>query len=123
MNDGMRIIMDGRELPKNKRSVYQYGGKTQNISAAGRAGPLAGPSRPVFASGGRGKKADPAEVGTDGGTGRPGLLAVYLSRTEAPSMGFIGLVLLVAAVILISPVAERRNLMGEQYWITNQRPF
>ena len=41
-----------------------------------------------------------------------GLLAVYLSRTEAPSMGFIGLVLLVAAVILISPVAERRNLMG-----------
>ena len=36
-------------------------------------------------------------------------------------MGFIGLVLLVAAVILISPVAERRNLMGEQYWITNQR--
>ena len=36
-----------------------------------------------------------------------GLLAVYLSRTEAPSMGFIGLVLLVAAVILISPVAER----------------
>ena len=32
-----------------------------------------------------------------------------------------GLVLLVAAVILISPVAERRNLMGEQYWITNQR--
>ena len=50
-----------------------------------------------------------------------GLLAVYLSRTEAPSMGFIGLVLLVAAVILISPVAERRNLMGEQYWITNQR--
>lgn len=50
-----------------------------------------------------------------------GLLAVYLSGTEAPSMGFIGLVLLVAAVILISPVAERRNLMGEQYWITNQR--
>ena len=49
------------------------------------------------------------------------VLAVYLSRTEAPSMGFIGLVLLVAAVILISPVAERRNLMGEQYWITNQR--
>ena len=48
-------------------------------------------------------------------------LAVYLSGTEAPSMGFIGLVLLVAAVILISPVAERRNLMGEQYWITNQR--
>ena len=46
-----------------------------------------------------------------------GLLAVYLSGTEAPSMGFIGLVLLVAAVILISPVAERRNLMGEQYWI------
>lgn len=50
-----------------------------------------------------------------------GLLAVHLSGTEAPSMGFIGLVLLVAAVILISPVAERRNLMGEQYWITNQR--
>ena len=50
-----------------------------------------------------------------------GLLAVYLSGTEVPSMGFIGLVLLVAAVILASPVVERRNLMGEQYWITNQR--
>lgn len=112
--------MDGRELPKNKRSVYQYGGKTQNISAAGRAGPLAGPSRPVFASGGRGKKQILLKWGLTVALGG-GLLAVYLSGTEAPSMGFIGLVLLVAAVILISPVAERRNLMGEQYWITNQR--
>lgn len=76
--------------------------------------------RPVFASGGRGKKQILLKWGLTVALGG-GLLAVYLSRTEAPSMGFIGLVLLVAAVILISPVAERRNLMGEQYWITNQR--
>ena len=104
---------------ENKRSVYQYGGKTQNISAAGRAGPLAGPSRPVFASGGRGKKQILLKWGLTVALGG-GLLAVYLSGTEAQygiyRPGAAG-----AAVILISPVAERRNLMGEQYWITNQR--
>ena len=115
MNDGMRIIMDGRELPKNKRSVYQYGGKTQNISAAGRAGPA-----PFSLLEAEVKKQILLKWGLTVALGG-GLLAVYLSGTEAPSMGFIGLVLLVAAVILISPVAERRNLMGEQYWITNQR--
>lgn len=83
--------------------------------SAGRGRPA-----PFSASGGRGKKQILLKWGLTVALGG-GLLAVYLSRTEAPSMGFIGLVLLVAAVILISPVAERRNLMGEQYWITNQR--
>ena len=33
-----------------------------------------------------------------------GLLAVYLSRTEAPSMGFIGLVLLMIVVIIVGKI-------------------
>lgn len=46
-----------------------------------------GPSRPVFASGGRGKKQILLKWGLTVALGG-GLLAVYLSGTEAPSMGF-----------------------------------
>lgn len=49
------------------------------------------------------------------------LLAVYFYRTPEPNMGFVGLVLLVAVVVLVSPVLERRNLSGTRYWITDQR--
>ena len=49
------------------------------------------------------------------------LLAVYLSGNQAPSMGFIGLVLLVVVVILASPLVEYRNVQGMRYWVTDQR--
>ena len=49
------------------------------------------------------------------------LLAVYLTGNEEPSMGFVGLVALVMAVILASPFMERRNLQGMRYWVTDQR--
>ena len=50
-----------------------------------------------------------------------GPLAVYLSRTEAPSMGFIGLVL--AGGCGDSDLARggAPEPHGGQYWITNQR--
>ena len=49
------------------------------------------------------------------------LLAVYLSGNQEPSMGFIGLVLLVMVVVLASPLVEYRNLQGMRYWVTDQR--
>ena len=49
------------------------------------------------------------------------LLGVYLASNEVPSMGFVGLVALVMAVILASPFMERRNLQGMRYWVTDQR--
>lgn len=50
-----------------------------------------------------------------------GLLLAYFHGNPARSAGFIGLVLLVAAVVLISPLVEQRSLMGQRYWITDQR--
>ena len=50
-----------------------------------------------------------------------GLLAVYCSANEARSMGFIGLVLLISAAILVSPLTEYYSLKQERYWITDQR--
>lgn len=50
-----------------------------------------------------------------------GLLAVYCANNGKISMGFVGMVLLVAVIILISPLMERRSLMGQKYWITDQR--
>ena len=49
------------------------------------------------------------------------LLGVYLTSNEEPSMGFVGLVALVMAVILASPVMERWNLTAMRYWVTDQR--
>ena len=49
------------------------------------------------------------------------LLGMYFYRTPEPSMGFVGLVLLVAVVVLASPVMERKNLSAMRYWITDQR--
>lgn len=51
-----------------------------------------------------------------------GILIPYLNNNrEAVSMGFIGLLALVVALILVSPVIERWSLRQQRYWITNQR--
>lgn len=50
-----------------------------------------------------------------------GLLACYLHFNEAPSVKFAAVVLLVAAVVIVSPIFERKTLMKNRYWITNQR--
>ena len=143
MNDGMRIIMDGREvvriplphigvklLPlcgvpfrgcrKTKGVCISMEERLKTYLRPGEQVRWQGRPAPFSLLEAEAKKQILLKWGLTVALGG-GLLAVYLSGTEAPSMGFIGLVLLVAAVILISPVAERRNLMGEQYWITNQR--
>lgn len=50
-----------------------------------------------------------------------GLLAVYISANEVRSLGFIGLTLLVAAAIMLSPLVEFRSTRQLKYWITDQR--
>ena len=49
------------------------------------------------------------------------VLAVYIAGKEAPSSGFIGLVMLVAGIIIASPLVERWSLRQQKYWITDQR--
>lgn len=49
------------------------------------------------------------------------VLAVYFAGKEVPSSGFVGLVLLVAAIMMGSPLVERWSLRQQRYWITNQR--
>lgn len=48
------------------------------------------------------------------------VLVWYFGYAEK-SAGFLGLLLIIAALIMISPIVERRNLMGQTYWITNER--
>ena len=50
-----------------------------------------------------------------------GLLACYLHFNEAPSVKFAVAVVLVAAVVMASPFFERKTLLKNRYWITNQR--
>ena len=50
-----------------------------------------------------------------------GILVLYYSKNQNWSMGFIGLCLIVAALILVSPLLERINLKKQKYWITDQR--
>ena len=38
-------------------------------------------------------------------------------------MGFIGLVILTAVLIMASPLVERWSLRQQRYWLTNQRAF
>ena len=49
------------------------------------------------------------------------LLVAYFSNNDVRSMGFIGLVTLVSVLAMVSPIIEWRNVLGQQYWITNQR--
>lgn len=50
-----------------------------------------------------------------------GTLVAYLSMGGEKNPGVIGLVLLVAVVLILSPLMERRNIRGQRYWITDQR--
>ena len=47
-----------------------------------------------------------------------GLLALYMTKNEERSIGFIGLVLVVAVIVAAAPIMERRSLLGQKYWIT-----
>jgi hypothetical protein len=50
-----------------------------------------------------------------------GLLVVYVTHNEERNIGFTGVVVLVAIVIVSSPVLEWRRILKQQYWITDQR--
>lgn len=50
-----------------------------------------------------------------------GILALYVHNNGMESMGFMGLVALIALTILISPFSEQISLRSERYWITDQR--
>ena len=58
-------------------------------------------------------------IGTTALTG--GVLVLYCHLSQRRSMGFIGLVILVAALIATAPFLERRTLLRQKYWITDQR--
>lgn len=50
-----------------------------------------------------------------------GFLAWYFNVYPKRNVGFLGLMLLAAVMVVISPVLERRSLQGQTYWITDQR--
>ena len=50
-----------------------------------------------------------------------GLLVAYYTQNPAPTMGFSGVVVLVAAVIVAAPILEYQSLKKARYWITTQR--
>ena len=49
------------------------------------------------------------------------LLALYTGQGREWSVKAVALILLIAVLMLLSPVIERRSLLGQRYWITNQR--
>lgn len=50
------------------------------------------------------------------------ILGLYFKNNPTDwSKGVVGLILLIAALLVISPFIEKRNVMGQRYWITDQR--
>ncbi len=50
-----------------------------------------------------------------------GILGLYISNNPDWSMNVVGLVLLIAALLILSPFVEKRSVLGQEYWITDQR--
>lgn len=49
------------------------------------------------------------------------ILLMYTGNNPEWSMKVVGLVLLVAALLVISPIMERQSVLRQYYWITGQR--
>lgn len=49
------------------------------------------------------------------------LLVTYCTRNDQWSMGFVGAVVILGAMIIVSPLWERRAIMKQKYFITDQR--
>lgn len=49
------------------------------------------------------------------------LLALYTGQGREWSARAVALILLIAVLLVLSPVIERRSLLGQRYWITDQR--
>lgn len=50
-----------------------------------------------------------------------GFLWLYCARDQAVNGKLIALVVLVAGLVIVSPWMEQRSIMGQQYFITDQR--
>ena len=49
------------------------------------------------------------------------LLALYTGQGREWSVKAVAVILLIAVLMLLSPVIERYSLLGQRYWITDQR--
>lgn len=49
------------------------------------------------------------------------LLALYTGQGRDWSAKAVAAILVIAVLLLLSPVIERRSLLGQRYWITDQR--
>ena len=49
------------------------------------------------------------------------LLRLYIGNSPDWSLKAVIAVLLVAALLIVSPFVEKWNVLGQQYWITDQR--
>ena len=49
------------------------------------------------------------------------LLALYTGQGREWSVNAVAVILLIAVLMLLSPVIERYSLLGQRYWITDQR--
>ena len=49
------------------------------------------------------------------------ILALYMSNNPDWSLKVVGVILLIAALLVISPFMEKRSILGQEYWITDQR--
>ncbi len=53
--------------------------------------------------------------------GAAGVLAVYLTANGSWNLGFVGLVILAVAAVIVSPFTEAKSLRACHYWLTDQR--
>lgn len=49
------------------------------------------------------------------------ILMLYIGNNPGWSVKVVGLVLLVAALLVVSPIVERSSVLRQRYWITDQR--
>ena len=49
------------------------------------------------------------------------ILALYTGQGREWSIKTVAAILVIAVLLLLSPVIERRSLLGQRYWITDQR--
>lgn len=49
------------------------------------------------------------------------LLVLYTGQGREWSVKAVAVILLIAVLLILSPMIERRSLLGQRYWITDQR--
>ena len=49
------------------------------------------------------------------------ILGLYMGNNPDWSLKVVGVILLIAALLVVSPFMEERSILGQEYWITDQR--